>query len=163
MASFNIMSGGIKLTTLINAIPIMTSNTTPSGIASASGEYDANNKAFRAFSETLQWTAGSGQKVGAWLQYKFESAQKIQLLYVKNTQYTTVKSFKIQGSNNGSTYIDIASITVPDVSGNAEASFLFPNYSSYLYYRLYVTEIGAEYSSVNAAGFQRIQMFSVNQ
>jgi hypothetical protein len=151
--------GGIKQSTLTNQIPIMTSNTTPSGVASASGEWDGGNQAWRAFADAgNQWTASSGQKVGAWLQYKFASAQKIQLLSVKNTQYTVAKSFKIQGSNDGSTYIDIASLTVPDVNGFAESLFIFPNNSSYLYYRLYVTESGP-INQLNAVGFMRIKMY----
>ena len=57
------------------ATPIMTSNTTPSGVASASYEYSSDFAAWTSFSQgTLAYVWGSGSSFPAWLKYEFDTA-----------------------------------------------------------------------------------------
>lgn len=62
---------------LVNQVPVMTSNTTPSGVASASTEYDASWRAFKPFSRNTDrtngsWFTTSGNTTG-WIRYDFGS------------------------------------------------------------------------------------------
>lgn len=61
-----------------NIIPAMTSNTTPSGVASASSIYSEASPAWRAFDKNvdLPWITADGVKKG-WLSYEFTSSKVI--------------------------------------------------------------------------------------
>ncbi|MGG4461741.1 discoidin domain-containing protein [Brevibacillus porteri] len=67
-------------------IPAMTSNDSPSGLASASSEWSANHKAYRAFDDkddTYGWGTAGGTIKG-WLQYEFPEPKKISKYTVKS-------------------------------------------------------------------------------
>ena len=126
---------------VINAkIPVMTSNTTPSGKASSSGYYSGGYEPYKAFdgtTSTYGWcpNGGSGDK---WLQYKFTQKNIFKKMYFY-TDGSAVTITKIQGSNDGNTFTDIPNtgITVPNNS-SAEA-FVIANNTEYMYYRAYIT------------------------
>lgn len=139
-------------------IPIMTSNNTPSGEASASS-YDqssTNYYPYRAFEDTDGTVWFSTGTTNQWIQYKFVSAQKVKELEITPVKddATRIKDFILQGSNDGSSYVNIFSGTVAD-NGNKQ-TFKFTNNNAYLYYRLY---IGNSYSSSKTIGVKRIQMY----
>lgn len=59
----------------VNLIPKMTSNTSPSGIASASTEWSTNHKAFSVFDGTINdvgWCTAKNTPTG-WISYEFEN------------------------------------------------------------------------------------------
>lgn len=122
-------------------IPVMTSNTTPSGVASAISEYSIYH-AYYAFrnlyddtTNTECWQANDAKGVShsnLWLMYKFPEAvtvKKFRIRYV----YTSAVNYKIQGSNDGSTFTDLGTFTTID--GTEQLN----NTNSYLYYRLLIT------------------------
>lgn len=133
---------------VLNAkVPTMTSDTTPSGVASASSK---SENAWYAFDNaTANW--GSAQTVSAggsqWIQYQFDSANSAKRVeitpYARDTK-KRLKNYKIQGSNDGSNFTDIHSGTLPNVTTSGvvyeTTTVIISNSNSYLYYRLYCVD-----------------------
>lgn len=127
---------------LVNLIPKMTSNTTPSGIVTASHEYDP---AWRAFDHSTTngtrpfWYASSTAPVGGhWIQYKFNEHAfvdkiAIQTGVISGSNYG-VKDFKILGSVDGVDFVEIFSGTHQNNASRTE--YILNNKEGYLYYRL---------------------------
>lgn len=122
-------------------IPVMTSNTTPSGVASAISEY-SNSPAYYAFrnlyddtTNTECWMANDSKGTShsnLWLMYKFPEAvtvKKFRIRYVN----TSAVNYKIQGSNDGNTFVDLGTFTT--IRGEEQIQ----NTNAYLYYRLLIT------------------------
>lgn len=141
-------SGQINLSTE-NLVPVMTSNTAPSGIASA----DSNNSLddpWKAFdhqpsqpnNSTSYWM--SAQVLPNFLSYKFDAAKTI-VSYAVTTSFlvaatNSIKAWKLQGSNNGTAWTDIDSQSnIYWVAGERKL-FTASNTTAYLYYRIYITE-----------------------
>ncbi|MGR6760458.1 discoidin domain-containing protein [Paenibacillus sp. T2-29] len=128
-----------------NLIPTMTSNTAPSGIASASTEYGDRWKAWNAFDHLVDdygWVAASGNTTG-WLCYKFPSSLRI-------TRYTiTMRSgshaespntWTFEGSSDGAAWSVLDTRSNISFSTNLSQSFDFTNGAPYPYYRINITK-----------------------
>lgn len=103
------------------SIPVMTSNTSPSGTASASSEYNTNSHAWKAMdsSETSQWASASGTRgTGgtAWLQYDFGYAVRPTLMTYKAANNYRAKDYSLQGSNDGSEFTELSAGTLPNTN-----------------------------------------------
>ena len=101
------------------SIPVMTSNTSPSGTASASSEYNTSSQAWKAMdgSDTTQWASASGTKgTGgtAWLQYDFGYAVRPTLMTYKAANNYRAKDYSLQGSNDGSEFTELSAGTLPN-------------------------------------------------
>lgn len=145
-----IISGSVIIwESIIALIPVMTSNTTPSGIASASHNNVNGSTAYavwRAFNGTNTSAADCWSSETStfpeyvWLQYKFTSAKVAnKMLLANRLGGGALKNFKIQGSNNGTSWDDLGSFTNANATNGAEQYFEFNNEIAYLYYRLYIT------------------------
>lgn len=117
---------------LVIRVPIMTSNTTPEGIASASSDAGPGNEAFQAFDRNggVEWVAAAGAP--QWLQYEF----------VANTLITDyrlvvlgVSDWTLQGSSDGISFT-VLDTQVGVLSGGA---FTLAAPGFYLFYRLDVS------------------------
>ena len=117
---------------LIPLIPTMTSNTSPSGVASASSIYGTNYEAFRAFdgNDSTFWSGEQNLTSGQWLQYQFANAVIAKKITINNYN---ASSFTLQGSNDGSNFDTLTSGTL---SNNTTSSFNFNNTTAYKYYKL---------------------------
>ena len=119
-------------------VPTMTSNTTPSG--QCFGSYTPASgftyyKSFDGDDSTL-----SNPQTNQALGYKFTQSVKVKRVYFKNyTNTNAVKTFKIQGSNDGSTWTDVTDVITSTSQGaSGSSSYNFINNVSYEYYRIYV-------------------------
>lgn len=145
----------------IALIPEMTSNTTPSGVASASDEPTYNTTtyyAYHAFSDDSLWWHSGTSVTTRWISYKFNSAKNVKKFTIKNVNTSgsgNINSFKLQASNDGSSWIDLGTYTNSNVNG-AESTFNVNNESAYLYYRIYIESI---HDAINYARIKRIQMY----
>ena len=126
-------------------VPIMTSDTLPSGyIASASSVYGGNN-AFNAFdmSATTFWhwsTTGT-----QWIQIQIPNgiaATKVEVM--KRTTLTNLGNWTLAGSVNGTAFIPLTTQTSMPTTLTA---YTFTNTVKYWYYRITFTT-----SSINSAG-----------
>lgn len=129
-----------------NLIPIMTSNTAPSGVASASSN---SATAFQAFDgvtafvntdTTSGWRSTTGAIPG-WLQYKFSAAQLADHYSITcwKGNYSAPRDFKLQGSQNGTAWTDLDTKSGLNWFDGETKSFQFENTTAYLYYRLSVS------------------------
>lgn len=132
---------------LTDQVPVMTSDIAPSGVASAS---DNDSNAYLAFdkSNSTGWQAETVAPQS--ITYRFPEPHKIiafKLVPRAGGAYTyrQVKDFVIQGSNDGITFTDLYTGTIPDGAGTIQYVDGIENNSNYIYYRCYVS---STYNSV---------------
>ena len=89
--------------------------------------------------------------------YKFEQAKCVRKISVQ-TYFSgsngLIKKFKVQASNDGSTFIDLTDTIInSNQSDKGESEYAINNSQKYLYYRVYTVESGA------FSGWRSIQMY----
>lgn len=147
------------------ATPNMTSNTTPSGIVSASSYYNNNYAPWYAFCgipgyDTQTWVTSSGSLIGEWIQYQFTTPVVIKKLATINRNEANVraiKTFTFQASNDGTTFVNLKNCYITSSAGHYRQEFIIENSTAYTYYRLYITE--PYIPNDVAVGFAQIQMY----
>lgn len=138
------------------AIPMMTSNTAPSGVASASTIFDASYDAWKAFNRvnaapTDAWLTGSVPSLASsatwqWLKYDFGvgASVNVQTYYVTSRNYadaTNPKTWNLQGSNDNSNWSDTHSVSGDNSwTQNQTKQFTCTTPGSYRYYRMLIKE-----------------------
>jgi hypothetical protein len=136
-------------------IPTMTSNTEPSGVASASSENDGTLQryAYKAFNDAgtaeVGWQVNTGLPSG-WLQYQFPTAKII-------TKYTLTgqnnadnvqqmpKDWTFKASATGAftgEEVTLDTQTAITFTAGETKTYSFSNNTAYLYYRIVVTATG---------------------
>lgn len=130
----------MKLST-VNAIPTMTSNTSPNGVASASGIYGSTNDAFKAFDNdsSSYWRQLDNNGVyPQWLQYEFVESIIIGKYEVQigNALTFIPTSWTFEGGNGNSFEILDTQNNVTWNSINETKSFIINNNKKYKVYRL---------------------------
>jgi hypothetical protein len=115
-------------------VPTMTSNTTPSGIVTASAANESY-KAFFAFDGNTgsAWSAYSGSTT-QWIQYQFTTA--VMCVMFRNIAGGGNYSFTVRGSNDGITWADLRTGSNP---AWGDYRYPFVNQTAYKYYRLVCT------------------------
>ena len=132
--------------------PFMTSDTTPSGVASASSSYDSRFPAWKGFDGdtsggTDSYWHPTSADTALWLQYDFGSAKKISAMRISNGIAGGTKDYEILASNDDfvSDSHVLASGTFPpngtgnpqDLGGPYETVVLNNGGNSYRYYRVH--------------------------
>lgn len=100
-------------------VPTMTSNTTPSGVASASSSFGANYPAFKALDADVNTLWASVEDTSdQWVEYEFSSPVKLYKHYIKpaitisgSSSYTKTSQVSVQGYINGA-WVDISEKTL---------------------------------------------------
>ena len=139
-------------------IPIMTSHTTPSGVASASSEWTAGAyPAWWAFDGNLAhtvyecWASEDGAAAPHWLGYEFPApvvATRYRIHPFPGDTYGPAadgrnpRDFTLQGSLDGSiwTTLDTQTGHTDWANGGEPKEFAFANGTAYAFYRLHMTE-----------------------
>jgi hypothetical protein len=139
--------------------PAMTSNNTDGCIASASSEYNNNEGAWRAFDRSgSQWTTVNGTRTNVELKIQLPTAASCDFFSVtgSNSAGRSPSKFRIEGSNNGSSWTTLYEQTSPaGFGGNETRKFTNSNPDTlFLYYRLFVVENAGD-------GFLSVQEFSL--
>ena len=133
-------------------IPTMTSDTAPSGVASASSVNTVSNHiAYHAFDndDSTLWSSAQNH-IPAWIKYKFPSkvcVRKAKIKPFKDNGGTHCKDFVIQGSNDDSNWTDLYSGTNPNGS-TADIVVNFANSNKYQYYRCYMANSYTSYCAL---------------
>ena len=142
-------------------VPAMTSNTTPSGKASASSVWQTGYEAYRAFNGDASQTAGwiaSSSNAGEYLIYDFQTAKKLYSFDYKSGVYRDnrgLKSFKIQGSTDGNTYVDLTEeITNSDTGFHKNILLTKNTNTAYRYVKLLTTSGTGNSTFIGVATFQ---------
>jgi hypothetical protein len=119
---------------IVDAVPLMTSNTTPSGIA------DSNTgTAWYAFdrNQNTDWIAQTITP-GAWVSYEFTSTKAINQYYFGG--YTTQNNWSFEAWN-GSIWVALHTVTGASITGNY-TSPLLGNSTPYIKYRFVLNDTG---------------------
>lgn len=136
--------------TMINQVPVMTSNSAPSGVAAASTEVNASNQAFGAFdriynspADNTRWIANA---TTGWLRYDFGAGNsKVIKMYAIGagngiTLNRLPKDWTFQGSNDASSWTTLdTKATQPTWSDDEYRYYNTSNTTAYRYYRINVT------------------------
>jgi hypothetical protein len=140
------------------ATPTKSSNTLPSGVASADTEYEATYAAWLGFNGLLTaYWCPTNTALPHWIGYDFGAGNskvinKYRFMGHTGSSSSNPKTFKLQGSNDNSIWIDLDSRTLADYNAYTWTDYLtFSNNTSYRYYRLYITAVlggGANYTAV---------------
>ncbi|MEC1179202.1 discoidin domain-containing protein [Metasolibacillus meyeri] len=134
--------------TSTNVVPVMTNNSAPAPFVISSSSEQSTFPSWRAFngvlSEATAWMTESGVVSNAWIQVKLNSPRILAELKVTSRNglgYDThsPKDFKLLGSNDGSNWETIISISNQINWGSGETrKYLFNNSNSFIFYRLLV-------------------------
>lgn len=130
--------GKITNPNYVALIPKMTSNTLPSGVASA----ETGTEAYKAFDNDDLTYWGSSNGTSSWLQYKFTGAvvaNKMSVLPLLST-YIRMKNFTLKGSNDGTNFTDIYTGIYDNPNEAINMDYTFENNTAYLYYRLVIID-----------------------
>lgn len=140
-------------------VPAMTSTTQPSGEVNAESQYSNDYADWKAFNGSVSnngWLPNSSATVGnTWIQYEFPSAKIVNCLgilqYWSTSSYSYTKKItvKIEGSNNGTDFIQLASNLESTYSWNEWAYCNFNNSSAYKLYRITITGVESTTSSIS--------------
>ena len=129
------------------ATPVMTTDSSPSGIASASS-INGSNVAYLAFdqSPTSTWLSANGAATG-WLRYQFPTAKVIRRysMISVGAANNNPRNWTFEGSNDGGTWTVLHTVALG--SGIAQNAWYdsgsIGNTTAYLYYRINVSLVGA--------------------
>ena len=146
----------INSTINVKEVPMMTSNTTPEGVASVSSIFSSDYAAFMAFDKNtnLIWQAGGG--VPQWIQYQFVSPVFVHTItltgyYVFGTPQNPT-SITIQASVDGSTFINIQ--TFNQEFTNTPTTLYIAERGYYRYWRVRVNSTAGSNCIVRELNFK---------
>jgi hypothetical protein len=126
----------------ISIIPLMTSNTTPEGVASSNNIFGAAYDAFKAFDRSIEqaanhWLTGNNP-VLPWLEYQFSTPKVIKAYSLQNNYNNLPNTWQFQAWD-GSSWV-----VLDTVSGNTSNNYqtkTFTNTTAYSKYRIYITVV----------------------
>lgn len=149
-------------------IPVMTSDSTPSGQASASltNKSQPAYKAFDGNAATYWWAynPNSGSNAAIYLYYRFDNPIAVDSLTYTNANSMSCASFKLQASEDGSNYTDLANVTSGISDATQTLTVSVHSTQEYRYYRIaftpkyysnmgYYYALAAEVQFYSAEGF----------
>jgi hypothetical protein len=131
--NINVDSITNAVTTVVTEVPVMTSNTAPSGIASNSGTGGfAGFAAYLSFNNNYSLCYYPGPVTGDWIAYEFATPKRIGQFGVGFNGGSNTVSYSLEAWN-GSTWIVIGTHTA---NGGFTYSPVFVNTTAYLKYRI---------------------------
>lgn len=140
------------------SVPVMTSNTAPYGVASASTEFSATYAAWKAFNGDLATFWQPTGTNGSTIEYEFTSKMVIKACILTNTNHGNdanyfVKNFDIEGANDGNYESIEQSLETTSKAASFSQAFELTNNKEYKKYRLKVNSSWAG-SGVTLGGLQ---------
>jgi hypothetical protein len=149
-------------------IPLMTSATTPSGVASASAILSSGLDAWKAFDKAVASgdTTFYASAAGApqWLQYDYGSVSSIGGYEITSRQLNPFGStqspvaWTLSGSNDGTTFTTIETRSAQSFAGPGETKrYFLASVASYRIYRWTWTDFGPD--AENAVVIPKLQVF----
>lgn len=156
-----------KTTYSNNLIPIMTNNTSPSGIANCSSSPSENYSAYKLFDDNISnedfWQTVSGI-VKAWVSYKFTKSEIVK----KYTMLCNMgagaldrypKDWTFEGSNDGANWTVLDTQTnITDWREGVKKEFIIKKEQNFIYYRLNITNNNGNSYYL---GFSKLEMMKI--
>ena len=162
----NAIANSAYIESVLNVkVPTMTSNTAPSGVASAIHEY-SSYLAYKAFDKNSAspnwWVDTNSVNANAtspegWIGYKFTSAKKIYCATHAAADTVPIQEWNVKGSNDGSNWTTLG-------SGGVQSSGIsvLPcniSVSSYQYYRLYLKQKNGSSGTAHLPNAYEVQFY----
>ena len=138
---------------IVNLIPTMTSDTTPSGVVASSSTSASPGADWEAFGSANGWTATGGPP--QWLSYHFPVAYVVKRYSLAEYGGGVPKDWTFEGSNDGASWTTLDTQTNQAISGGATFDYDFTNHTAYLYYRI---NISATLNDLVNTGMRAFQM-----
>lgn len=145
-------------------VPAMTSNTTPSGVASCSSVHQNAFPAWWSFDHVIGSGNGwhSTMDMPQWLQYQFASPTIVNYVRLRTFHVVGPKESQLQASNDGSNWTIIGDF-VDCNALNTWYEKAFNNTEAYTYYRLYIissnyTSSGRQYVTFDELEFRQMSI-----
>ena len=137
-----------------DAIPDMTSNTAPSGIASSQSDL-GGYPAYKCMDDDTATLYHSAEGLPQWVQYQFTVKYTITKYSVTSRATSTPlpTAFNLAGSNDGTNFTTLDTQTGQSFTNGEEKEYSFSNTTGYLYYRITTTA-----ASTNYAAFAEIEL-----
>lgn len=157
----NTVSSGAAGSTGTGAIPVMTSNTAPSGVASSSENWPTVS-AWEAFNPTRNGWFTNGSALPQWIQYQFAAPITIIQYCIVPWSVDTFPSrspvsWIFAGSNDGSTWATLDTQTsFTSWTVNVPSAFPVVGAAAYSYYRLTVSANGGN----TYTGIKQLQVYT---
>ena len=124
---------------LFNQIPVMTSNTAPSGVVSASSNY-SHYYPYQAMCNGCGFWDAEPITYPQWLEYQFPTATIIKSYYLKSRNLgSNVRDWTLQGSNDNTNWSNLDTRSGQATNVGAGSFYHFTNSTAYLYYKINVT------------------------
>lgn len=141
-------------------IDTMTSNTTPSGVASASSE-GTNEQAYKAMINNAGagWSPPQTTLTG-WLRYDFPSSKTIEKYTILSSAHVaefSPKDWTFEGSNDGTNWSVLDTRSGIIFSKNETKEFTFTNNTAYSSYRINVTANGGSPTLLAIVEFEMME------
>lgn len=157
---------------LTTKLPVMTSNTTPSGKITASYESSVYPLWYAIGYDDQglhRWESESGSKNNAWYMYEFPYPMTIKKISMNMDQLTIISSvrslwrtfiFNLLGSNDGNNFENIATnLTVPVVSGvSYNMTQNIDNNKAYKFYKITSVQYNCTYAN-GSVGIGTLKMW----
>lgn len=143
-----------------NLIPVMTSNTAPSGEVIYSAQVSPNRMAWNAFdADSNSWWVPTAGATSGWIGYKFDSAKTVSRYTITaiDPAVGLPKNFTFEGSNNGTSWNVLDTRTNQSWYSGEKKSFSVNAPGSYTHYRINISATtGSITQNLNVA---EIEMF----
>lgn len=119
-------------------VPYLNSDTSYSGyIVTASSEYSSSFRGYNCVNAAAEWAVVSGT-TNYWVQVQLPQAVTVYMLALKGRIFDgSPSTWSLQGSNDGSSYINILNSTTPIPQNGPTLFFNLTSSTAYLYYRLF--------------------------
>ncbi len=142
-------------------VPQMSSNSQDGYVVSASSEFPAH-PAYMAFDRVNgdgnKWITNTGVAlIGSWLKIKLPAAQVAHVFSIRDCGESRYMNrmpagFKIQGSNDDSSWTDLVVVTSTSWSLNETKTWSIENETAYQFYRLLITSCSGDVAGVSEFG-----------
>ena len=133
-------------------IPVMTDDTHPSGVASASSSFSGLYPYYAFDGTTSTWWASASSGI-QYIRYKFDNATVINRLYMIGSQMNRSDSIAFQGSNDGSNWTTIKTLDRSAIIAHDQQPYIerVTNNTAYLYYQIYMSTntLGVSFQELN--------------
>lgn len=119
-------------------IPLMTGDTSPSGVASAS-TVAVGSAAYLAFdrNDATKWTSANDFASQRWIQYQFDAPVTVTRLVMElDRGGSSAFDYSVSGSNNGVDFDELYYANNADIYPNESFDHNINNVTAYLYYRI---------------------------
>ena len=144
--------GDTSLGPAATLVPTMSSNSAPSGVASASTEFSSTYAAWKALNGTYadasdSWASSAGNTSG-WLRYQFADATVVSCYAIRTRNagiagdVSAPKTWTFEGSDDGTNWTTLdtqTNVTAWDGLAAVRSFFSFVNTTAYAYYRLNIS------------------------